>query len=214
MRAVAEHFITEAEYLELEETASIKHEYFQGCIYAMSGGSNTHAVLCTNAAVTLVTRLRGKECRAVGSEQRVKIEATGLLTYPDASVYCPPARFEGRHDETLLNPTAIVEVLSPSTQTYDRTTKFDHYKQIASLTDYILIEQEHVRVEHYQRGEGDVWTVRIYNQRSRSVALTSLDLELPLEELYERLELPDGLSLLTDREADTDSNHQNGTQSD
>lgn len=203
MRAVAEHYITEAEYLLLEETASTKHEYFNGRIYAMTGGSNTHAVLVLNAGATLRAGLRGRECRAVGSEQRVKIEATGLLTYPDAAVYCPPMRFEGPHNETLLNPTLIVEVLSPSTDVYDRTTKFEHYAQMESLTDYLLISQDRVLVEHFRRQENGGWLLRSYNGREQQVELPDLGIVLPLTELYEGVEAPAGLLPL--REDTTDA---------
>lgn len=193
MLAVAEHFITEDEYLQMEATASIKHEYFNGCIYAMVGGSNTHAVLCTNVVITAGSRLRGRECRAVGSEQRVKIEATGLLTYPDAAIYCPPTRFEGRHNETLLTPRLIVEVLSPSTERYDRTTKFEHYEQMESLMDYILIGQDRVLVQHYQRQPNGGWLLRSYTGHEQQVELPDLGITLPLTELYDGVEVPAGL---------------------
>ncbi len=193
MRAVAEELISEEEFARLEESSNTKHEYYQGRLYAMSGGSNRHARLVLNAGATLRDHLRGKPCRAVGSEQRVKIEATGLQTYPDASVYRPPARFEGRSDEVLLTPTLIIEVLSPSTENYDRSAKFAHYQQIASLTDYILITQDRVLVEHFHRHDADGWLLRSYNVRESSVALPDLDLVLPLSELYEDVEAPAGL---------------------
>lgn len=201
MRAVAEHFITETEYLEQESTSPIRHEYFNGSIYAMAGGSNIHAILVLNAGATLRAGLRGRPCRAVGSEQRVKIEATGLLTYPDAAVYCPPTRFEGRHNETLLNPNVLIEVLSPSTAPYDRGTKFEHYSQLESLTDYILITQERVLVEHFRRQDSNGWLRRSYNQREQQVELPDLELVLPLSELYDGVEVPAGLLPL--REMDT-----------
>lgn len=159
----------------------------------MAGGSNRHALLCANIRATLVSRLRGRECRAVGSAQRVKIEATGLLTYPDAAVCCSPSRFEGKSSETLITPKLIVEVLSPSTAPYDRTTKFTHYRQLASLTDYLLIAQEQVLVEHFRRQDGDAWLLRTYYQRQQGVALPDLDFVLPVSELYEGVEVPTGL---------------------
>jgi len=107
MRAVAERSISEEEYLALEEAATEKHEYYNGRIFAMSGGSNTHALLCANAGATLRVALRGSQCRAVGSNQRVKIEKTGLHTYPDAAAYCLPARFQGRNDQMLLSPKLL-----------------------------------------------------------------------------------------------------------
>ena len=201
MRAVAEHFITEEEYLKQEAVSPTKHEYFNGRIYAMSGGSNTHAILCTNSAVTAANGLRGRPYRVVGSQQRVKIEATGLLTYPDVSIYCPPARFEGRHNETLLNPVVLIEVLSPSTASYDRGEKFQNYSQLPSLTDYLLITQERVLVEHFRRREND-WVLRSYNQRDQQVELPDIDLVLPLSELYADVDVPVGLVTLRAVEPD------------
>jgi len=138
MQAQLPHYITPAEYLAGEETSSIKHEYYDGQIYAMAGGTNAHAILCSNTLIALGAQLLGKSCRAVSSEQRVKIEATGLHVYPDTSVYCQDARFDGAGDTNLLDPTVIVEVLSRSTSAYDRGDKFDHYKRIETLRDYIL----------------------------------------------------------------------------
>ena len=194
MQELAARYITEEEYIDFEEQSPVKHEYFDGCIYAMSGGSNRHAVLCTNAAAALVSRLRGKPCRAVGSEQRVKIEATGLQTYPDVSVYCLPARFEGKSNEMLLNPTVIIEVLSPSTeiyfQAYDQGTKFEHYKQLPSLTDYLLIAQDHVQVDHFHRQENGDWLLHTARTIEESIALDAVGAALPLGELYDGIEFP------------------------
>lgn len=193
MRAVAEHFISEEEYLAMEEAATEKHEYYNGRIFAMSGGSNTHALLGLNAGATLRAALRGSQCRAVGSDQRVKIEKTGLQTYPDAAAYCLPARFQGRNNEMLLSPKIIIEVLSPSTEKYDRTDKFDHYKQIPELTDYILIAQERVLVEHFARHPDGGWLLRSYNDRESHVELKELGITLALSDFYEDVEAPSGL---------------------
>lgn len=198
MRAVAEHFVTEEEYVQREEKSPVKHEYFNGRIYAMAGATPAHNLIDSNILGSLVSRLRGQSCRAVGSDQRVKIEASGLKTYPDVLIVCPPERYDEHDPNSLLNPRVIIEVLSPSTEHYDRTDKFDHYQQLASLNDYILIAQDRVRVEHYERSEAEVWTVRRYNQREHSatLALPEMKLELPLEEIYDRLEVPSGLLLL------------------
>jgi Uma2 family endonuclease len=190
MQALATRFITEEEYWALEAQSPIKHEYFDGCIYAMAGGSNRHAVLCTKAAIAVGSRLRGKPCRVVGSEQRVKIEATGLQTYPDVSIYCPPARFEGNTNEVLLNPSVIIEVLSPSTELYDRGAKFEHYKQISSLTDYLLVAQDHVQVDHYRRQENGDWLLHTARTLDESITLEVVSAAVPLGELYDGIEFP------------------------
>jgi len=196
MQALAERYITVEEYWELESTSPVKHEYFDGCIYAMAGGSNRHAVVCTNASAALSVRLRGKPCRAVSSEQRVKIEATGLETYPDTSVYCPPSRFEGKNDEVLLTPAVLIEVLSPSTSAYDKGDKFGHYKQIESLRDYLLVEQKKMQVEHFHRLENGDWLLKTLSTLDAKVELESIDCVLPLNELYDGVEFSNEPQLL------------------
>ncbi|MDQ3814367.1 MAG: Uma2 family endonuclease [Armatimonadota bacterium] len=171
MQALAEHYITEDEYWALEAGSDIKHEYFDGCIFSRPGGSPEHNRLAANAVISLGSQLRGTPCRAVGSDQRVKVEATGLNTYSDVVVYCRPWRFDPREKNTLLNPVVLIEVLSDSTADYDRTIKFDHYKQIESLRDYILIAQDRVRVEHFHRtATGSIASPRLWGYRSPSTA--------------------------------------------
>lgn len=190
MQALAARYITEEEYWELEANSETKHEYFNGYVYAMASGSNRHAVISANANIALGSRLRGKPCRSVVADQRVKVEATGLQTYPDVAVYYPPARFEGKNDEVLLNPTVLIEVLSPSTAAYDKGDKFDHYKQIESLCDYILIEQKKMQVEHYHRLENGDWLLRTLSTPEARVTLESVDCVLPLDELYDGVQFP------------------------
>ncbi len=121
MRAVAAHFITEAEYQQLEEASSVKHEYYDGHIYAMAGATPAHCLIAFNIAVAVGSRLRGRSCRGASSDQRVKVEATGLRTYPDMLIACPPERYDEQDSNSLLNPRVIMEVLSRSTAVYDRT---------------------------------------------------------------------------------------------
>ena len=194
MEALAEKFITEDEYWELEAVAETKHEYFNGRIYAMAGAKPMHNKIAFNFAGALSSRLREHSCSGAGSDQAVKVEANGLITYPDLLVVCPPERYDQRN-LALLNPRVMIEVLSPSTEKYDRTDKFEFVKQIESLTDYILVAQDRVRVEHYQR-DGENWTVRAYYQREAVLNLSDLELEIPLAEIYHRLDLPVGLQVL------------------
>lgn len=182
--------ISEDEYLEGEKISPIKHEWFAGEVFVMAGSTLAHSAIGLNVGGTLRAALRGKPCRAYNGDMQVKVEASGLLTYPDISVVCPPERFERN---SLLNPKILIEVLSPSTENYDRTVKFDHFKLSESLSDYLLISTNCVRIEQFTRGENSGWTLRTFTLRSENVRLESADVELPLEEIYERLELSEGL---------------------
>ena len=193
MQALEKLYISEAEYAEGEKISPIKHEWFDGEVFSMAGGTPEHSEIAVNIMIGLGTRLRDKPCRVYNGDLQVKIEATGLRTYPDVSVVCPPKRFDPNDPNALLNPKILIEVLSPSTENYDRTVKFDHFKQIESLTDYLLISTDCVRVEQYKRIENGTWSVETFTSLSEIVTLESADVELPLEEVYERLELPEGL---------------------
>ena len=195
MEMLQPRYISEEEYDEMEEISNVKHEYFNGEVYAMSGGTNRHAVICTNVAAALHAALKGKPCRVVASEQRVKIEASGLQTYPDASVYCPDARFAGKGDQMLLSPTVLIEVLSPSTETYDRGAKFIHYKRLPSLCDYVLVTQAYILVEHFHRHDAESWLLKTYNELEHKVWLDSIECEISLADLYDGIELSNILPL-------------------
>lgn len=189
-------FISQQEYWEQEEKSPDKHEYFDGEMFLMAGGSFNHGLLIANILTSLGTRLRGRACIPVNGDVRIKIEATDLQTYPDATVVCPPLQFDENNPHTLLNPVVIFEVLSPSTERYDRTGKRDHYIQIPSLQSYVLISQERILVEHLARRE-DGWLLRLFNQRTDVLELPEIGVSVPLEEIYERLELPSGLVLVS-----------------
>lgn len=201
MRALAQKIYSEAEYWAFEETSPVKHEYWNGELFAMSGGTEKHALASGNTYAAIHRQLRGKACRVYGSDLRVKVERSrrSFNTYPAISIACPPLRFEEKESgikDTLLNPHVLIEVLSPSTEKFDRTTKFDEYKLIESLSDYILIEQDQLRVEHYHRAEGNLWTVQSYTQSSDAFTLPGLDITLALNEIYEGVETSEPLSLL------------------
>ena len=195
MQAQLPHYITPEEYLEGEEYSEVKHEYYDGQIYARKSGTNTHAILCSNTLAALGAQLLGKPRRAVSSEQRVKVEATGLHVYPDTSVYCQDARFDGAGDTNLLDPTVIVEVLSRSTSAHDRGDKFDHYKRIETPQDYVLIEQTRVHLEHFHRLENDdwLWLMRSFDNLGNTLALPSVDCNVTLRQIYDGVNVPQGL---------------------
>src|SRR5689334_12445470 len=135
-RKASAPLMTEQEYLAFERASDIKHEFFEGELFAMAGGTMEHSLIATNCTRRLANLLVPKGCTVYNSDLRVKVEATGLLIYPDASAVCGPLSIVDR--DTLLNPALILEVLSPSTEGYDRGVKFHHYRRIPSLTTYLL----------------------------------------------------------------------------
>ena len=186
------HYITEEEYRDGEEISTVKHEWLDGQVYAMAGGTFNHATICGNAFAAAKNALRGKPCKARSSELRVKVQSNGQELYPDAVIFCPPSRFVGKGDSTLLTPKVVFEVLSETTEKYDRTGKFNLYKTIDTFEEYVLIEQDRVYVDHFwKNGEG--WSHRSYAQRSDVLKLHSVGVELALDDIYDELELPESL---------------------
>ena len=186
---------TEEEYLAMEEKSEVRHELIYGIPYAMAGGTFNHTTVCSNLVRHTMNRLSGKPCRARSSEQKVKVKKSGNTFYPDAVIFCPPSRFEGKGDQILLTPTVIFEVLSPSTAEYDRTDKFKDYRSIETLTDYVLIEPNRIFVDHFRR-QSDGWLLRNYTLRADVLLFPDLDIELPLEEIYDELDVPESLQLV------------------
>ena len=181
---------TEQEYWDFEETSPVKHEFINGQLYAMAGGTSDHADICGNVFAAAKTRLRGKPCKAVNSELKIKVEATGDSFYPDASIYCPPARFIGKGNHTLLTPAVLFEVLSPRTKAFDREGKLLFYEKIETLTDYVLVDAERIFVEHWSRAAfSEDWRWRAYTKRADVLSFPDLNIELPLEEIYEEVEM-------------------------
>ena len=182
----AQTYLTPEEYLAFERKATTKHEYLNGQIVAMSGASFAHNFITVNIATHLNIQLMDGECRVATSDMRVKVTQTGSYVYPDVVVVCGEPRAEDDTFDTLLNPTLIVEVLSPSTEVYDRGEKFEHYQQIASLKEYILISQDKIRVEHYRRQETD-WLQTKFRGLEDVLSLLSIDCELRLQDVYRRV---------------------------
>ena len=191
MTALPKRFFTPQEYLELEVKADYKSQYVAGEIFAMSGAQSPHVYIGVNLIAQLHNRLRGKACRVFSSDMRVKVERSDMYTYPDASVLCGKPEFDfSSKPESLLNPQVIFEVLSPGTELFDRGDKFARYRKIESLTDYVLVGSELMRVEHFVRQEGGAWIMTEYDRPEHRVPLRSLDCELPLEEIYYQVTLP------------------------
>lgn len=179
--------MTEAEYLEFERSSELKHEFLDGEIYAMSGASRAHNLICMTASFLLYSQLRGRPCETYQSDMRVKVPATGLYTYPDVTVVCGQVELADEAFDTLLNPTIIIEVLSPSTERYDRGRKFQHYRKLPSLQEYVLIAQDAPRIEHYRRGQDGTWLLTDASGLEAVVQLPAIGCTLALSEVYEQV---------------------------
>jgi Uma2 family endonuclease len=179
--------LTEEQYLALDRAAEVRSEFLDGDMIAMSGGSMRHAQLAVNLLAVLHAALRGGKCQAFGSYFRVRVSSR-MYAYPDVTVVCGKPALADQRQDILLNPTVIVEVLSPSTEHYDRGVKFQHYRGIESLKDYILVDQNQVRIEHYTRGDVGTWTLRDYQGPEAVLVIESVGVSLPLDRIYERVE--------------------------
>lgn len=183
--------VTEDAYLERERCAETKSELVNGEIVAMAGGSPKHNAIALNVASAIKSRLAGRRCLVFGSDQRVHVPATGLYTYPDVTVACDGLRFHAKDKDTLLNPKVVVEVLSDSTEAYDRGAKFAHYRSCPSLEEYVLVAQDGKRVEHYRRIEPRQWLLTEIEGEDAVLALPGLGCEVPLGEIYGGIEMLD-----------------------
>ena len=178
---------TVAEYLEIEEAAIEKHEYYQGEIFAMSGPKVPHNIIAGNTFGSLSNKLKGKSCRPFNSDQRIHIEKNTLFTYPDISIICGEVQTLNNDDWNILNPTVIIEVLSPSTKNYDRGEKFKLYRDIATLKEYILIDSESVNIEVFYINKEGNWELKEYKNISEILSLQAVQTSLELKEIYEGL---------------------------
>ncbi len=176
---------TIAEYLEMEEAAIEKHEYYQGEIFAMSGPKVPHNIISGNTFGSLMYKLRGKSCRPFNSDQRIHIEKNTLFTYPDISIICGDIITLNNDDWNVLNPAVIIEVLSPATKNYDRGEKFKLYRDIATLKEYILIDSESISIEAFYINEHGNWELKEYKSIDETLYLQSIQISLELKEIYE-----------------------------
>jgi Uma2 family endonuclease len=172
------------EYVELDADSRVKHEFLDGLVWAMAGGSPEHAGLAAAISAALSAELRGRPCRVFSSDLRVRVRATGLATYPDVTVVCGKLEMDpsDRRAQTVVNPRVVVEVLSPSTEVYDRGEKLAHYKQIDSLEDIVLVAHDRRQIEVWHR-EGSSWSLALAQDGS-AVKLTSIDCTLVVAEVY------------------------------
>jgi Uma2 family endonuclease len=182
-------YYTPEEYLALERAAEYRSEYLDGEIFAMSGASEAHNTIAMNIVRHLGNQFEGRPCRVFASDMRVRVTPGRMYTYPDVVAVCGPRQFAEDQRDTLLNPTVVFEVLSPSTEAYDRGAKLAHYWRLASLTDYVLVAQDRMRVEHFAR-QGDGWFVTAAESPDETLRLAALDAELVLRAIYTNVEFP------------------------
>ncbi len=180
------------EYLELENAATEKHEYYQGEIFAMSGNKLQHNVVCKNLLISLSIKLDGKPCEPYGSDTRVHSEKNTLFTYPDISVFCGEMQSLNNDEFNFLNPTIIFEVLSDSTRDYNRNAKFKLYRDIPTLKEYVLIEPETIGIEAFRINDSGFWELREYDDIEGSLELRTIGVALPLKDIYKNTRLVSG----------------------
>lgn len=180
-------YITEQEYLTTERLATEKHEYFQGEIFAMSGASKAHNEIFTNALGELIIQLKGRTCRPYGSDFRINIPRNTLYTYPDISFFCSDPQTLDAEDDTATNPTVIIEILSASTRNYDQGEKFNLYREIDTLKEYILIDSQAIKVIKHSKNEDNSWLLVEYKSIEDVFFIKSIDVELSLINLYDNV---------------------------
>ena len=186
-------FYTLEEYLRLEQDSIERHEYREGEILAMAGGSANHSLILTNVIGEFRNLLKGKPCRIYESNLRVKIGRKALYSYPDTYIVCGPSHFDpnDKQQTTILNPRVVVEVRSPSTEGYDRGAKFTRYREIESFEEYVLISQSEPSVETFLRQSDGTWSLAPYASQDAIAKIRCLGIELPLAEVYAGVEFAD-----------------------
>jgi Uma2 family endonuclease len=183
-------FLTPEQYLEIERKAEVKSEYYNGEMFAVAGGSERHGVIISNIVGELRQQLKGRPRRVVSSDLRLRVLPSGLYTYPDVMVVCGESQYDDDQKDTLLNPIVLVEVLSPSTRDYDIGRKFQFYRGLASVRDYITVAQDRPYIVQWTREKDKRGALSEFNDLSESVQLTSIDCVLKLSEVYDKVDWP------------------------
>jgi Uma2 family endonuclease len=179
---------TAEQYLDLERLSEIRHEFLDGTVYATAGESPAHSAICFNLSVVIGLQLRGTPCKGFSPNMKVRAGEAGLYAYPDLAVACGETFFHDRHGDVLTNPSVIFEVLSRSTEAYDRGEKFERYKSIETLTDYVLVSQDRPRLEHFSRRPDGTWLRTEVSGLESSLGIASINCLVPLAEVYDRIE--------------------------
>lgn len=180
--------VTPQEYLELERKAEIRSEYYNGEMFAMSGATREHTKIAANITAELVNQFVDRPCEVYPLDMRTKVSPTGLYTYPDIVAVCGEPQFEDAHSDTLINPNLIIEVLSDSTESYDRGKKFAHYRTIDSLHEYVLVSQTECRIERFSRHDDGTWLYAENTDPDGSIELASVACRLSLSRVYHKVD--------------------------
>jgi Uma2 family endonuclease len=187
------------EYLAKEQESTVKHEFYDGFVYAMAGNTFAHSRLAANTITLLGNLLKGKKCSPCDSNLRVWVQEANRGFYPDISVICGLPEFYKKRQDTVTNPTLLIEILSPSTEVYDRTDKFAHYRKLSSLREYVLVSQHSQEVQVYSLQNG-IWVCSFYDQEQTNITFKSLGISFPITAVYENVELSPAPPLPTEEE--------------
>jgi Uma2 family endonuclease len=194
MSTVAKTLLSAAEYLARERASEFRNEFYRGEMFAMSGASWEHTLIKDNLAREAGIQLKAGACQVVTSDLRVKVDASGLYTYPDIVIVCESPQFEDQVMDTLLNPRVIVEVLSDSTEKYDRGLKFGHYRQLPALREYVMVAQDRPLVERFVRQNDDTWVLAAFSDLAQTFAFASVGVQVPLADIYRGVAFPEASS--------------------
>ena len=191
MSAVPHPLLTPQQYLGQERAAEFKSEFYRGEVFAMARTGYEHTLIKDNIARNAGNQLQPASCVVLTSDMRVKVSVTGLYTYPDLVILCEKPQLEDDKFDTLLNPRVIVEVLSESTEKYDRDKKFAHYRRIASLGEYVLVDQDRVLIERYVRRDDESWMLTVFDDMSQTFEASTVSVRIPLAEIYRGVTFPE-----------------------
>ena len=187
MSSVPKTRMTSEQYLAQEREAEFRSEFYLGETFAMAGASRPHNLIAGNIFATIHGQIATRDCEVYQGDMRVKISETGLYVYPDVVVACEQLEFEDAQLDTLLNPRLVVEVLSKSTESYDRGTKWRHYQSLPSLREYVLVSQSNALVELFRRTADEQWLYAAYHEPSQPIVLDSVDCQLQLDQIYAKV---------------------------
>lgn len=208
MSTVATRRYSIAEYLSREAASTVRHEYYRGEIFAMAGNTLQHNEIQSNLIYRLRQALEGTPCRPYGTDQRIRIEAVNLFTYPDVVVICGQFELAADDPMAVTNPRVIFEILSPSTEAYDRGEKFELYQHLSALQEYVLVSQDRARVERFLRHPDGDWRLRSFAGLEETLDIESLNCHIPLALIYENVTFVRASLAVHEPELPTDTKEQ------